>query len=167
MRECRFGLRRWVGALVLGAVLAVSGCTQNPTGGQAFTCITSIGELPVFTLIGSENAYTASRPTAGGVTVLEIQVSLEAGGYDFVMWDVVGMGLLDAPDTMEFYFEYDESIIEWPNAEAPTLFINVYPWTEPGEYDLRVQGSAYVGSFMAGDEVQVGECYRAFQLAVQ
>jgi len=91
MPAWRFEVRRGAGALAIGAALALAGCAQSPVGGPTFTCATSIAEPPVFALIGGENAFMATRPGAGGVTVPTITISVEPEAFDFAVWDVLDL----------------------------------------------------------------------------
>lgn len=163
-----FPARGVEGVLGLLTFLVVSACATTPTGTAAFFCTTSIGDLPVFQLPGSQNPFTASRPSEGGVTQLEIAIVVDPGAFDYADWDVLDLiGYNQPPDSMEFIIEYGDPNTGWPDAEDALLKINVYSWTPPGEYGLKVRGLAYTGEFFTGEGVLVGECFRTFVVSVQ
>jgi hypothetical protein len=151
-------------ALALAGAIVVAACSPSqPPGTAGYSCTTSIGSLPDFRLTGSP--YQAVRPGPSGVTIVEVGIAqVQAGNFDFVLWDVLDdLDYDPAPDTMTFYVEENPTV----GTASTVLKINVYDWTPTGTYELKVRGLAYEGSFFDDDTDElVGECFARFALVV-
>ena len=153
-------------AMALAGALVVAACTplSNPKP-LAHRCTTSIGNLPDFTLVNSGQPFLATRPATGGVTVVAVSVEVEPGSFDYVLWDVLGAEDYDQPPDFLMYFVQDNPTF----LNGPTVVeITVYEDTPVGDYELRVRGLAFEGTFFDDiEDAAVGECFHDFEVQVR